>query len=62
MTPTETTALIYRNSVERNDHTIPLFVDADDLPVKFLYFELVCFLMYSMMFKTRPPQVTFSTF
>ena len=45
-------ALRFIYSAERNDHAIPLFVDDGVLPVKFLYFESVCCLMYDVRNKT----------
>ena len=41
----------------RNDHVLPLFVDADVLPVKFLYFESVCCLMYDVRNETAPSNI-----
>ena len=33
---------------ERNQHTIPLFIDAGVLPLKFLYYELLANLMFEI--------------
>ena len=43
--------------ITHNDHAIPLFVDAGVLPVKFLYFESVCCLMYNVQSKTAPSNI-----
>ena len=47
-------ALRFIYSAERNDHAIPLFVATGVLPVKFLYFESVCCLMYDVRNKNAP--------
>ena len=48
---------LYILQKKKNDHAIPLFVDADVLPVKFLYFESVCCLMYDVRNKTAPSNI-----
>ena len=42
---------------ERSDHAIPPFVDAGVLPVKFLYFESICCLIYDVRNKTAPSNI-----
>ena len=48
---------LYILQKKKTDHAIPLFVDADVLPVKFLYFESVCCLMYDVRNKTAPSNI-----
>ena len=50
-------ALRFIYSAGRNDHALPLFVDADVLPVKFLYFESICCLMYGVRNETAPSNI-----
>ena len=42
---------------ERNEHTIPLFIDSKTLPLNFLYYESVCRLMYDVNNRTAPENI-----
>ena len=42
---------------ERNQHTIPLFIDAGVLPLKSLYYELLAHLMFEIRHKNAPGNI-----
>jgi hypothetical protein len=42
---------------ERNQHTIPLFIDASVLPLKFLYYELLANLMFEIRHRNAPGNI-----
>ena len=42
---------------ERNQHAIPFFIDAGDLPLKFLYYELLANLMFEIRHKNVPGKI-----
>ena len=41
----------------RNDYAIPLFVDANILPITFLYFKSVSYLMHDIHTNTAPSTI-----
>jgi len=42
---------------ERNQHTIPLFIDASVLPLKCLYYELLANLMFEIRHRNAPGNI-----
>ena len=44
-------------SSERNQHAIPLFIDAGVLPLKFLYYELLTNLMFEIRHRNAPGNI-----
>ena len=42
---------------ERNQHTIPLFIDCSVLPLKFLYYELLANLMFEIRHRNAPGNI-----
>ena len=42
---------------ERNQHAIPLFIDAGVLPLKFLYYELLANLMFEIRHSNAPGNI-----
>ena len=41
----------------RNDHAIPLFIDANILPISFLYFKSVSYVMHDIHTNTAPSKI-----
>ena len=50
-------ALRFINSTERNAHAIPLFVNANLLPINFIYFESISSLMHDVRNKVAPSKI-----
>ena len=42
---------------DHNEHAIPLFVDAQVLPIKFLYYESIANLMFDVQNTTAPSNI-----
>ena len=50
-------ALRFIYFAERKDHAIPLFLDANILPVSFLYYKNICTLMYDVRHEKAPTNI-----
>ena len=55
--PLSKTRTVFIYYAERNDHTIPFFVNAKNLPLQSLYYESVCSLMYNVNKNTAPDNI-----
>ena len=50
-------ALRFINFSERNQHAIPLFIDACVLPLKFLHYDLLANLMFEIRHRNAPGNI-----